>query len=154
MRPNAARTPLPRAPFGDRRNLPSKAEFTPLLKSAARNNHRLNGDVKRNARPVKTPAGFRAPLVTDSPALPFNSSVLINDDTASDQHDVDGPSIVPPMTSSSPVSTPIAPPRRGEGPLDARGNLATLREQEAVRDISITENQSMLMRAAAPRTDR
>lgn len=132
MRPSVARTPLPRVPFGDRRNLPSKAEFTPLLKSAARNNRRLNGDSKDNAHPIRTPAVLRGTLAADSPALPFNSSVMIDEHTGSDQHDVDGPSIVPPMTSSSLLSTPIAPARRGDGPLDARGNLATLREQEAV----------------------
>lgn len=133
MRPSNARTPLNRAPFGDRRNLPSKAEFTPLLKSATKNNHvRSNVDVKENVLPMETPQAAKRAFEGDSVALPFNSSVMMEEHTGSDQHDADGPSMVPPVSSSSPVSTPMAPPRRGEGPLDNRGNLATLREQEAV----------------------
>lgn len=133
MRPSTTRTPRTRAPLLDRRNLPSKAEFTPVLKSAARNSYARTFDSKENARPIQTPAGMRGMLAADSPALPFNSSVIFEEHTTtSDQDDGQGPSIAPPISSSSPVSTPLAP-RQGDGPLDARGNLATLREQEAVR---------------------
>lgn len=138
MRPSSTQTPLGRLPFGDRRNLPSKAEFTPLLKSAARNNHRRsNGERNENARLSETPTVFRRPPGVDSPALPFNSSVMLEDNTGSEHFDADGPSLAPPITSSSIASTPIAPSHRGDGPLDARGNVATLREQEAV-SLSIT----------------
>lgn len=134
MRPSNSRTPLSRAPFSNRQNLPSKAEFTPLLKSATKNNQRRsNGASKENARLLETPAAFKRQFVGDSPALPFNSSVIMEEHTGSDQPDLDGPSMAgPAVSSSSALSTPVAPARKGEGPLDARGNLATLREQEAV----------------------
>ena len=134
LRKPAHRTPRSRMPFADRRNIPSKQEFTPMLKSATRN--RFTAAAGQENKHLETPAGLKDSYNgTGSPALPFNSSVLIEEHTGSSAGDGNeqGSPIPLPISSSSAVSTPMAVlPRRGEDPLDNRGNLATLREQEAV----------------------
>jgi len=128
------RTPRPRAPFMDRRNLPSKNEFTPLLKSATRNRLMHSSGPGKENRNLQTPAGLKASYGVDSPGLPLNSSIMHEELTESSAGDGDGQATtIPPVSSSSALSTPMAVlPRRGEGPLDNGRNLATLREQEAV----------------------
>jgi len=126
------RTPRARPPLGDRRNFASKNEFTPLLKSAAKN-RLVRGNGKENTQP-QTPAGLKDGYGIESPALPFNSSVMIDDRTGSSLGDLN-PQGTPagPTISSSAASTPMAIlPNRGEGPLNHGRSLATLREQEAV----------------------
>lgn len=128
---NDMHTPRARPALGDRRNFASKNEFTPLLKSAAKN--RLARGMGKENNQVHTPASLKPGYSVDSPALPFNSSVMIEDHTGSSLGD-SNPQGTPagPMISSSSASTPMAIlPNRGEGPLDHGRNLATLREQEA-----------------------
>lgn len=130
---NALQTPRGnRAPFNNRRNV-QKNEFTPLLKSAATNRFKMTMYNQENT-PLATPKGLKAGYVMDSPALPLNSSMMREEYTGSPMGPDDG-SATPqaPAPSSSVLSTPVAlHARGGDGPLENRGNLATLREQELV----------------------
>lgn len=131
------KTPRSRVPFTDRQNLlkpSSRGEFTPLLKSAARNSMLQNG--KFSGAP-KTPAFLKAGYEeTNSPGLPAAEvSGLYGDDTRSSVG-VDGDDTpVPQIASSSGQSTPLAvlPRRDAGGVLADQGNVMTLREQENVR---------------------
>lgn len=130
------KTPRARVPLADRRNLPGRTEFTPLLQSVARKKLERNG--KLSGAP-ETPAFLKASYQgSDSPALPvgdvsgvygsvLGSSVLGDGDG-------DGPPI-PQVASSSAQSTPLAvlPKRDAAGVLTDQGNMMTLREQENVR---------------------
>lgn len=128
-------TPRARQPLLDRRNVPSKTEFTPLLKSATRNRGvALGSSLGKENGPLRTPAGLKASYHgRDSPALPLSSSIMEEQYTGSFLVNDGQDTPVMPPSSSSAMSTPMAVlPGRGEGPLD-HGNMATLREQEAVR---------------------
>jgi hypothetical protein len=111
------KTPRSRAPFGDRRNLPTFAgggEFTPLLKSATRNSARKFG--KENGVP-RTPAflkpGGLDDIVEDLSPVP-NMGSSIYDDTRNGSYMNGTP--LPAMDDSSSASTPMALlPRRNEG---------------------------------------
>ena len=142
MRGPSLQTPRSRAPFGNRRNV-QKNEFTPLLKSAATNRFMRSAMYNQeNATPLKTPAGLKAGYSVDSPALPLNSSIIREEYTGSPMGPDDG-SRTPqaPAPSSSAMSTPVALMAKvGDGPLENRGNLATLREQEAVCDTEVDES--------------
>ncbi|MCJ1378076.1 hypothetical protein MMC17_001172 [Xylographa soralifera] len=137
------KTPRMRAPFADRRNLPTaqaQAEFTPLLKSVKRNASRVG---KENGVP-QTPAflkpGYQA---KDSPALQApESSLLYGDETRSDVGTAEGATALPEMASSSAQSTPmpVLPKRDGNGVLQDQGNMMTLREQENIIDKIEKEN--------------
>lgn len=128
LRAPQTRTARLRTPLGDRRNVPSKAEFTPLLKSATRNRSALNAYGKENK--PKTPAGFKDSLRSDGADLPINSSIILEEETGSSAGDQGTP--VAPVSSSSALTTPMpAFSRRGQNGGDG-GNLATLREQEEV----------------------
>ena len=121
-----------RTPLAVRRNALSKNEFTPLLKSATKNRmafSRMRG--KENGMP-ETPAALKAGFSYDSPGLPQNSSVVLDEQTGSSMGaNEEQPTPLPPVSSSSVMSTPVAP-KQQDGPLDHGRNLATLREQEAV----------------------
>ncbi len=138
-RETSLKTPRSRVPFTDRQNLPKKAhprgEFTPLLKSAARNNM-LQKENLRNG--VRTPA-FLKPGYKDtkSPALPTaEPSQLYGDETGSSVGAGwnDG-TPVPQIDGHSADSTPLAvlPKRDAGGVFPDQGNMMTLREQENVR---------------------
>jgi hypothetical protein len=123
-------TPSARAPLAARRNPPARAEFTPLLQSAAK--HRLlqrqTQTQTQAARGIATPAALRPGYHMSSPALP-EASVLMDSEAASvDQ------TPMPIAESSIAMSTPIPMmPKRGELGLGTDGaNLLTLKEQEAV----------------------
>lgn len=129
------KTPRPRAPFGDRRNLPLapvQGEFTPLLNSVAKKN--FERSEKRNGVP-ETPAflkkGYKG---ADSPALPTATPGAYSENTGSSVGNTEDGTPVPQMASSSAQVTPLAvlPRRDGEGVLTDQGNVLTLREQENV----------------------
>lgn len=137
-RGRSLKTPRSRVPFTDRQNLPKappvRGEFTPLLKSAARNSMFRKG--KLSGAP-QTPAFLKAGYQeTNSPALPAPEiSGLYGDDTGSSVG-VDGDGTpIPQIASSSAQSTPLAVlPKRDDGAVLAdQGNMLTLREQENVR---------------------
>ena len=130
-------TPRSRIPLGDQRGgRPSKKEFTPLLKSATGNRFMHSASKSRfgkeNTRHLQTPQALKASLRSDdSPDLPMNSSVIMEEpeedgSTAdAEQNGIIVPAL--PLSGSSALSTPMAVlPRRGDGPLDNQGNLATL----------------------------
>jgi hypothetical protein len=132
-------TPSARAPLAARRNPPAKAEFTPLLQSAAKNRLAMRqgagaGAAKEGgARGVDTPAVLRAGYHFSSPALPEASVLLESEITSVDQ------TPVPIAESSIAMSTPIPIlPKKGElGLANGDGaNLLTLKEQEAVSQLN------------------
>ncbi|KAI4144756.1 MAG: hypothetical protein LQ341_002579 [Variospora aurantia] len=129
------RTPRPRAPLGDRRNLqapPVNEEFTPLLKSVAKKNFQRSG--KHEGVP-ETPAFLRKGYKgADSPALPTATPGAYSENTGSSIGASDDDTPVPQIASSSAQVTPlvILPKREGEGVLTDQGNVLTLREQENI----------------------
>jgi hypothetical protein len=127
---NTFATPSARAPLASRsRNAQAKNEFTPLLKSAAKNRYmRQDKEAKENHGGLTTPAALKAGYKFSSPAMPDTSSIV--DVSMSDDN-----TPLAPVDSSSAMSTPMALPRRGDmGMAGDGGNVLTLREQEAVSD--------------------
>lgn len=130
------KTPRARVPLADRRNLPGRTEFTPLLQSVARK--RLERTGKLGGAP-ETPAFLKASYQgSDSPALPVGdvSGVYGSDLGSSVLGDGGGDGTpMPQVASSSAQSTPLAvlPKRDAAGGLTDQGNMMTLREQENVR---------------------
>ena len=126
------KTPRARVPLADRRNLPGRTEFTPLLQSVARKRLERNG--KLSGAP-ETPAFLKASyLGGDSPALPRDVSGVYGSDIGSSMlGDGDG-TPMPQVASSSAQSTPLAvlPKRDATGVMTDQGNMMTLREQENV----------------------
>lgn len=138
-RPNL-RTPRgSRAPFADRRNLPSGLggpEFTPLLKSATRNSARRYGAGKENGR--ATPA-FLDKIDEDMTPMPPGETSVYGASRNTSSYMASTP--LPAVDSSSAASTPVVMRRRdnAKGPLDD-GNQLSLREQENVIDKIEKEN--------------
>lgn len=132
------KTPRARVPLADRRNLPGRTEFTPLLQSVARKRLERNGNGKLGGAP-ETPAFLKTSYQGgDSPALPGGdvSGVYGSDMGSSVLGDGDGDGTpMPQVASSSAQSTPLAvlPKRDAAGALTDQGNMMTLREQENVR---------------------
>lgn len=131
--PRGLTTPSARNPLVVRRNQPpGKQEFTPLLKSAMKNRISSAYDRENGKNPVfkggiETPAALKPGYRFDNSPLPEASSMYDGSSTT-DVTEMAEPA--PPIASSSIMSTPMALPRGGE--MD-RGNMLTLREQEAVR---------------------
>lgn len=113
----------PRAPLAGRnRNVQTRNEFTPLLKSATQNRRGMrDGDSKEN-HGLATPAALKAGYRFSSPMVP---EATIVDSSGISEH-----TPMVPTDSSSMDATPMAlPNKRGEL---GDGNVLTLREQEAV----------------------
>lgn len=130
----ALTTPSARHQLANNARRPNaRAEFTPLLKSAARNRMQRALDEPGyypNGK-LKTPRGLRGGKGASSPALPEPSLMYAEDVESSAYGEGEG-TPMPPAISSSAVSTPMALPR-GDGGFGAEGgNVLTLREQEAV----------------------
>jgi hypothetical protein len=125
---NAFATPSARAPLAGRnRNAQAKNEFTPLLKSAARNRMVMRDGESKENHGLATPAALKAGYRFSSPMVPEASSLV--DSSMISEH-----TPMVPTDSSSMTSTPMAlPNNRGEM---GDGNVLTLREQEAVSYIS------------------
>ena len=128
-----ARTPAARVPLLGRPNPPAKQEFTPLLKSATKNQMFMHGHKEKDSPHLSTPAALKADYKFSSPVLPEQSILGMSESMSVDQ------TPMPLPESSSAMSTPIPElPKRGELGLGANsGNLLTLKEQEAVSDMSI-----------------
>lgn len=133
------RTPRQRGPLADRRNLPQNlgaAEFTPMLKSAARHGTRTHGK-ENGATVLNTPGLDRIDEDDMTPIPRMDSSVFLGSRNQSYLENT-----LPQVESSSVASTPLAmQPRRGGvgGPLQD-GNQLSLREQENVIDRIEKEN--------------
>ena len=129
------KTPRARNPLADRRNLPNvprPGEFTPLLKSVAKNNLNRNNISKGVPQtPAFLKDGYKG---AETPALPgAESSRIYGEETGSLAGDDEDGTPVPQAASSSAQSTPLAlPSRDAGGVLTAEGNAMTLREQENV----------------------
>lgn len=129
------KTPRTRKPLANRRNLPNvpkPGEFTPLLKSVAKNNLNRNNKLRDG---LETPAFLKNGLKGgDTPAMPgTESSRIYGEETASLAEGDNEGTPVPQVASSSAQSTPLALPQRDAGGvLTTEGNAMTLREQENV----------------------
>ncbi|KAK4146615.1 uncharacterized protein C8A04DRAFT_25532 [Dichotomopilus funicola] len=127
-----------RAPFNDRRNLPTGLggpEFTPLLKSATRNSVRRFGVGKENGR--ATP-GFLSKI--DESMTPIPAGEISMFGASHNTSSFLGSTPLPEVDTSSVASTPLVMKRReGKGPLED-GNQLSLREQENVIDKIEKEN--------------
>jgi hypothetical protein len=123
-------TPGGRAPLARRRNLNAKPEFTPLLKSAAKNRMFRDGIGKEN--PDVDSSRLKMSVTASSPAFPDHSEMV----DSSSLTNMDHTPVI--HESSSSMSTPIpALPQKGELGLNGDGNILTLKEQEAVRPSSL-----------------
>jgi chromosome segregation ATPase len=153
-RGNSRALRTPRA--GDRdplRLLPNpgaKSEFTPLMKSAAKNNmaRRLAG--KKFGGP-ETPAYLREGFSINggTPALPkmVDNSQLQSEHTGSSAGYNNDNTLLPHNVSSSANSTPLAQlPGRDAGGVVNDGNMMTLREQENIIDKIEKENFGLKMK--------
>ena len=130
-------TPRVRNPLVDKRNPsgPQKQEFTPLLKSAKRNQlirESILGE-KENATsgPLETPAGFRSSYAGQALDLPASSSMMDDDISGN----CDATPVAPAQSSSMMDSTPLPhlPDGGGAAMLD-QGNMLSLRDQETKLD--------------------
>ena len=137
-RGTSLKTPRGRSILGSLPNpsVGARGEFTPLLKSAARNRYQMvNGSSnnKQDANGIPaTPAALKAGYVSHTPSLPhIENSGLYGENTSSSTGQNESTPI-PPAASSSAVSTPaVALPKRGQDGILHDGNILTLREQEA-----------------------
>ncbi|KAK4240763.1 hypothetical protein C8A03DRAFT_12933 [Achaetomium macrosporum] len=139
-RPNLKTPRGSRAPFNDRRNLPSGLggpEFTPLLKSATRNSARRYGGGKEN--PGRATPGFLAKIDEDMTPMPAGETSMYGASRNTSSFMTNTP--LPEVDSSSAASTPLVMRRRenGKGPLE-NGNQLSLREQQNVIDKIEKEN--------------
>ncbi|KAI9929224.1 hypothetical protein ASPWEDRAFT_149861 [Aspergillus wentii DTO 134E9] len=122
-----------RSALDDRRHLPAaapaKGEFTPLMKSATKNNYLKNLSTARGSGAPKTPAYLRASYRSNlnTPGLPPMEMTGIDEEDATD----DQPTPLPNVASSSPQGTPLPllPGRDG-----GDGQNMTLKEQENMID--------------------
>lgn len=121
--------------LNERRNLPAapaaKDEFTPMMKSATKNNFLKNmSTATRGAGGPKTPAYLRASYRSNpnTPGLPPIEMTGIEEEDATDE-----PTPLPQVASSSAQSTPLPNlPGRDDGVLGDGQNMMTLKEQEKV----------------------
>jgi len=142
-----ARTP--RNPLATLRN-PAANEFTPMLKSATANRTRqVNGLLKGG---LTTPAAMKPGFEIGGTPLPEISTT--NALSSSFSESGMGSQTPMPHADSSEMSTPMAFPRRAEGELDkGNGNVMTLREQEAVSQLSCHHVLPVTDSDTAPRDD-
>jgi myosin heavy subunit len=139
--PQTMQTPRMRNPLLNKRNPAGAArqEFTPLLKSARRNQLLRQSMIEEKENSVNhgvpdTPAGFRSSYASEAHVLPIDSSMMDNELTGSSAPAIDATPIAPAATSSMLSSTPTTEvPRRENGILE-HGNVLTLRDQEAKLD--------------------
>lgn len=131
--PGGPRNPLQLLPNGAQSRA-VKLEFTPLMKSALRNN--MSKKISTTSR--------KGPRVPDTPgmALPRLEESMVSTSSAG-RHDY---TPMPQQLSSSVNSTPLAqlPPR--DGAVVNEGNMMTLREQENIIDKIEKENFGLKMK--------
>jgi chromosome segregation ATPase len=133
------KTPRSRAALVDRRNIPG-GEFTPLLKSATRNNALKIGKENVPQTPAFLKSGGLENIPEDFSPLPQMGSSVYERDSRNGSYISGTP--MPQLQTSSAASTPMALlPRRNEGPgVLQDGNQLSLREQENVIDKIEKEN--------------
>lgn len=108
---------------------PAKGEFTPLMKSATKNNYLKNISTTRGADGPKTPGYMReTSRLAHTPGLPpIDMSDIYEEDMTADE-----PTPLPQAASSSVQSTPLPGLGRGAGGVLGDGQNMTLKEQERV----------------------
>ncbi|KAI2886315.1 hypothetical protein CBS11852_8006 [Aspergillus niger] len=107
---------------------PPKGEFTPLMRSATKNNYLRNMSTTRGP---KTPGHIGRSYLSNgnTPGLPGMEMTDIDEEDATD----DQPTPIPQVASSSVQSTPLPGLSRNGGVLN-EGNNMTLKEQEKMID--------------------
>ncbi|KAJ5574175.1 uncharacterized protein N7459_008602 [Penicillium hispanicum] len=149
------KTSTPRAGSGPKstrsalRHLPSaapaKGEFTPLMRSAAKNNYLKNMSTTRGVDGPKTPAYLRESNrgSTHTPGLPAMDMTDIYEEDATGGQ----PTPVPQVASSSVQSTPLPGflGREGAGVLGDGQNM-TLKEQERIIDRLDKDNWNLKLK--------
>ncbi|KAJ5095603.1 hypothetical protein NUU61_004959 [Penicillium alfredii] len=124
---------------------PAKGEFTPMMKSATKNNYLKNMSAARGTSDPKTPGylreGHRSSAHT--PGLPaMDMSDIYEADATADQA-----TPVPQVASSSAQSTPLpALPGRDGGILGDGQNIMTLKEQERIIDRLDKDNWNLKLK--------
>lgn len=106
---------------------PAKGEFTPLMKSATKNNY-LRNTQARGSDGLKTPGYLgEHSRINATPGLPaMDMTDIYEEDATTDQ-----PTPIPQAASSSVQSTPL-PGLRRDGGILGDGQNITLKEQERV----------------------
>lgn len=143
------RTPAARQPFGDRRNvskLPSKAEFSPLLKSVGKTHLQRHSEKLRGG--PQTPALLENSYqVTRTPAFPNDdfSGIYVDEMGSSMAGNENTP--LPQVPSSSVQSTPLAVlAPRDLNALPGSQGVLTLKDQENVIDKIGKENFNLKLK--------
>ncbi|CAL5870278.1 uncharacterized protein PFLUO_LOCUS4513 [Penicillium psychrofluorescens] len=125
---------------------PAKGEFTPLMKSATKNNYLKNVSIARGTDGPKTPAYMRDGYRSNghTPGLPAMDMSDIYEEDAT----VDDITPVPQAVSSSAQSTPLPalPGRDGTGLLGDGQNMMTLKEQERIIDRLDKDNWNLKLK--------
>lgn len=125
---------------------PAKGEFTPLMRSATKNNYLKNATAARGDGP-KTPGFMReTSRIAHTPGLPpIDMSDIYEEDVTADE-----PTPLPQAASSSVQSTPLPGLGRNGGVLGDGQNM-TLKEQERVHifmtQITALENELTFYRS-------
>jgi chromosome segregation ATPase len=120
-------------------NAPLKGEFTPMMRSVARNNYLRNISAARASTGLKTPAhlkdGYRSN--GNTPGLPPIDITNIYEDGVNSSMAMDDVTPLPQVVSSSARSTPLPSMSRKGGleVLESDQNMLSLKEQENVRKI-------------------
>ncbi|KAL4810084.1 hypothetical protein BDV18DRAFT_52822 [Aspergillus unguis] len=133
--PRATASKSARSALNSRSQLPQtgvKGEFTPMLKSAMKNNYMRNMSTTRGTGGPKTPSYLKPDYRSNvnSPGLPPEMTGIDEEDETGDD-----PTPVPQVASSSVQGTPLPglTSRNGNGVL-GDGNNMTLKEQEKIID--------------------
>ena len=141
----AMRAPLRLLPNGSQ----PKSEFTPLMKSAAKNNMARRLSSRKIAPDTSAYLKFGQSLQGATPGLPKldENSRLPSEHTGSSVGDHNEFTPIPHNISSSAQSTPLAQlPSREAGGVVNDGNVMTLREQENIIDKIEKENFGLKMK--------
>ncbi|KAJ5903013.1 hypothetical protein N7504_005396 [Penicillium tannophilum] len=129
------------------RHLPAagaaKGEFTPLMKSATKNNYLKNISTTRGADGPKTPGYMReTSRLAHTPGLPpIDMSDIYEEDMTADE-----PTPLPQAASSSVQSTPLPGLGRGGGGVLGDGQNMTLKEQERIIDRLDKDNWNLKLK--------
>ncbi|KAJ5523079.1 hypothetical protein N7513_012623 [Penicillium frequentans] len=129
------------------RHLPAagaaRGEFTPLMKSATKNNYLKNISTTRGADGPKTPGYMReTSRLAHTPGLPpIDMSDIYEEDMTADE-----PTPLPQAASSSVQSTPLPGLGRGGGGVLGDGQNMTLKEQERIIDRLDKDNWNLKLK--------
>ncbi|KAJ5094463.1 hypothetical protein N7456_010324 [Penicillium angulare] len=122
---------------------PATGEFTPLMRSATKNNYLKNASTTRGADGLKTPGFLReTSRIAHTPGLPpIDMSDIYEEDATADE-----PTPLPQAASSSVQSTPLPGLSRNTGGILGDGKNMTLKEQERIIDRLDKDNWNLKLK--------